>query len=358
VSRRLLVVRLDSMGDVLVSGPAIRAVAASADRLTLLTGPLGEAAGRLLPGVDEVQVWRCPWIANPAPPVVAADVGELVERLARLRLDEAVILTSFHQSPLPTALLLRLAGVPRIVASSEDYPGSLLDLRLPVAGEGPEPERMLATVRAAGFELPPGDDSRLAVRLPPVPARQPAPESPYLVVHPGTTAAARAYPAERWAETVRLLRGAGWPVLVTGSASERELTAGIVAAARAGLPERCDQPALLDLAGALDLAELARLLAGAQAVLVANTGPAHLAAAVGTPVVSLFSPVVPAVRWAPYGVPVALLGDQEAACRGTRRTACPVPGHPCLSGVEPAVVVRAVAGLIRQQTTVPPAVTG
>ena len=66
-----------------------------------------------------------------------------------------MILTSFHQSPLPTALLLRLAGVRRIVASSEDYPGSLLDLRLPVAGNGPEPERMLATVRAAGFE-PPG----------------------------------------------------------------------------------------------------------------------------------------------------------------------------------------------------------
>jgi ADP-heptose:LPS heptosyltransferase len=359
MSRRLLVVRLDSMGDVLVSGPAIRAVAAAADHLTLLTGPLGEAAGRLLPGVDEVLVWSCPWIANPAPRVSAGEVGELVDRLARLRLDEAVILTSFHQSPLPTALLLRLAGVPRIVASSEDYPGSLLDLRLPVAGERPEPERMLATVRAAGFELPSGDDGKLALRLPPGAAWQPvAPESPYLVVHPGTTAAARAYPPERWAETVRLLSRAGWPVLVTGSASERELTAGIVAAARAGLPEQGGQPAVLDLAGALDLAELARLLAGAEAVLVANTGPAHLAAAVGTPVVSLFAPVVPAARWAPYGVPVALLGDQEAACRDTRRTVCPVPGHPCLTGVEPAAVLAAVERLVRHQTLAPVTVTG
>jgi ADP-heptose:LPS heptosyltransferase len=359
VSRRLLVVRLDSMGDVLVSGPAIRAVAAAADHLTLLTGPLGEAAGRLLPGVDQVLVWSCPWIANPAPPVVPADVTELVERLVRLRLDEAVILTSFHQSPLPTALLLRLAGVPRIVASSEDYPGSLLDLRLPVAGDGPEPERMLATVRAAGFGLPPGDDGKLAVRLPPGSVRQsPAPESPYLVVHPGTTAAARSYPAEQWAETVRLLNRAGWPVLVTGSKSEGELTAGIVAAARAGLAEGSGQPAVLDLAGALDLAELARLLAGAHAVLAANTGPAHLAAAAGTPVVSLFSPVVSATRWAPYGVPVVLLGDQDAPCRNTRRTVCPVPGHPCLSGVEPAAVVHAVERLIRQQTLPPLAVTG
>ncbi len=347
MSRRSLVVRLDSMGDVLVSGPAIRAVAAAADHLTLLTGPLGQAAGRLLPGVDEVLVWACPWIANPAPSVSPGEFAELVDRLAGLRLDEAVILTSFHQSALPTALLLRLAGVPRIVASSEDYPGSLLDLRLPVAGDGPEPERMLATVRAAGFELPPGDQGKLAVRLPP--ATEPEPESPYLVVHPGTTAPARAYPAALWAETVRQLCAAGWRVLVTGAESERELTAGIVATARAGLPGAA-AGTVLDLAGLLELAQLARLLAGAEVVLAANTGPAHLAAAVGTPVVSLFAPVVPAVRWAPYGVPVALLGAQDAACRDTRRTACPVPGHPCLSGVEPATVVNAVYRLIRQQT--------
>jgi ADP-heptose:LPS heptosyltransferase len=354
----LLVARLDSMGDVLVCGPAIRAVAAAADHLTLLTGPLGQAAGRLLPGVDEVLVWACPWILNPAPSVSPAEFAELVERLAGLGLDEAVILTSFHQSALPTALLLRLAGVRRIVASSEDYPGSLLDLRLPVAEDGPEPERMLATVRSAGFELPPGDQGRLAVRLPSAAVSEHLPEleSPYLVVHPGVTAAARAYPAPLWAETVRQLCAAGWQVLVTGSDSERELTAAIVAHALAGLPDFA-AGAALDLAGRLELAELARVLAGAQAVLVANTGPAHLAAAVGTPVVSLFSPVVPATRWAPYGVPVALLGDQDAACRGSRRTTCPVPGHPCLSGVEPATVVDCVQRLARHKTTTPWAVT-
>jgi ADP-heptose:LPS heptosyltransferase len=349
VSRRLLVVRLDSMGDVLVCGPAIRAVAAAADSLTLLTGPLGESAGRLLPGVDEVLVWNCPWIANPAPAVSPAEVAGLVDRLAALRLDEAVILTSFHQSPLPTALLLRLAGVPRIVASSEDYPGSLLDLRLPVAGDGPEPERMLATVRAAGFELPPGDPGTLAVRLPAADRALVEPESPYLVVHPGTTAAARAYPAERWAEVVRLLVAGGWQVVVTGSAGERALTAGIVAAARTGT---ASDTAIRDLAGQVDLARLARVLAGAEAVLVANTGPAHLAAAVGTPVVSLFSPVVPALRWAPYGVPVVLLGDQDAPCRNTRRTVCPVPGHPCLTDVTPESVVRAVERLAGRRPAV------
>ncbi|EFV91906.1 glycosyl transferase family 9, partial [Dietzia cinnamea P4] len=82
-----------------------------------------------------------------------------------------------------------------------------------------------------------------------------------------------------------------------------------------------------------------------------NTGPAHLAAAVGTPVVSLFSPVVPASRWAPWGVPVRLLGDQHAPCRDTRARECPVDGHPCLTDVPPDEVVSAVTGLATERRT-------
>jgi ADP-heptose:LPS heptosyltransferase len=66
---------------------------------------------------------------------------------------------------------------------------------------------------------------------------------------------------------------------------------------------------------------------------------------VGTPVVSLFAPVVPSARWAPHGVPVALLGDQRAPCRDSRARQCPVAGHPCLSGVAPAAVCAAVDSL-------------
>lgn len=88
------------------------------------------------------------------------------------------------------------------------------------------------------------------------------------------------------------------------------------------------------------------MLAGASAVVAANTGPAHLAAAVGTPVVSLFAPVVPAARWAPYGVPTVVLGDQDAPCRGSRARICPVPGHPCLASVGGEQVARAVRRLM------------
>lgn len=66
---------------------------------------------------------------------------------------------------------------------------------------------------------------------------------------------------------------------------------------------------------------------------------------VGTPVVSLFSPVVPAVRWAPYRVPTVLLGDQTAPCRGTGARECPIPGHPCLSSTTARDVVDAVRSL-------------
>jgi ADP-heptose:LPS heptosyltransferase len=74
---------------------------------------------------------------------------------------------------------------------------------------------------------------------------------------------------------------------------------------------------------------------------------------VGTPVVSLFAPVVPAIRWAPYGVPVVRLGDQDAPCRGSRARECPVAGHPCLSGVAPAAVRAAVDALSPAPEVIP-----
>jgi ADP-heptose:LPS heptosyltransferase len=327
----VLVARLDNAGDVLLQGPLVRAVAAGADRVVFLAGPAGAAAAALLPGVDEVWTWACPWILGDPPPVDPAELAALTDRVATLAPDAAVISTSFHQSPLPLALLLRTAGVPAVSAISVDYPGALLDVRHLVDDDLPEPERALSLARAAGFELPPGDDGRLAVR-------RPLPENPYdpgyVVLHPGASVPARAWPAARCAEAVEALADAGHRVLVTGSPAERALTAS-VAGTRG-----------VDLGGETSLAEMAALLDGAAAVVVGNTGPAHLAAAVGTPVVSLFSPVVPAERWAPYGVPTVLLGDQSAACRGTRARECPVPGHPCLTSVSPADVVAAVEKLV------------
>jgi len=328
---RVLVVRLDSLGDVVVSGPAVRAVAAGAAHVTVLAGPRGAEIARLLPGVDDVLVFDAPWISPDGGVVDPHAIAALVEAL-RGRFDAALVLTSFHQSALPTALVLRLAGVPWIAAVSTDFPGTLLDIRLPEPPDDPEPVRMLAIAAGAGWRRPSGDDGALRLRpdLPVVgglPAR-------YVVVHPGADAPARAYPADRWAEVVGELAAGGCPVVVTGSAAERPLTAAVAGA--------CG----LDLGGRLDVAELAGVIAGADALAVGNTGPAHLAAAVGTPVVSLFSPVVPLARWAPHTAARTVLGDQTAACAGSRARLCPVPGHPCLAGVAPAEVTTALRNLV------------
>jgi ADP-heptose:LPS heptosyltransferase len=339
-SRHCLAVRLDNAGDVLLAGPAVRAIAAACGRVTMLAGPRGAAAARLLPGVDEVLPWRAPWVDLDPPAVRPDEVAGLVSQLAARQFTEAVIFTSFHQSPLPTALVLRLAGVRQIAAISEDYPGSLLDVRHRGEEDIPETERAMALARAAGYELPPGDDGRLDVRHPLPDVGALTGPGPYVVLHPGASAPARRWPARRWAEAAALLAGRGQHVMLTGGAEERDLTATVAAAAHAyrGVPGGL----VCDLGGRTSLAELAAVLDGADAVLVANTGVAHLAAAVGTPVVALFAPVVPAARWAPYGVPVTLLGDQSAPCRGSRAVHCPVPGHPCLTGVSAAAACAAL----------------
>jgi ADP-heptose:LPS heptosyltransferase len=328
MSGHVLVARLDNEGDVLLAGPAIRAVAARAARVTLLCGPRGTQAAALLEGIDDVIVRRAEWIDPDPEPVERASIDAFVDELAARAFDEAIVLSSFHQSPLPLALLLRMAGVPRIAATSVDYPGSLLDVRHRIDDDVHEVERSLSLVATLGYGLAAGDDGALRVRRPGV-----APLGHgYVVVHPGASVPARAWAPERNAALVRALAAEGRRVVVTGGPGERALTATVAG----------DEG--IDLGGATDFAGLADVLANAVCVVVGNTGPAHLAAAVGTPVVSLYAPTVPAVRWRPWRVPHELLAV-DVPCAGCRARECPVPGHPCLGGVGVEDVLAAVARL-------------
>lgn len=336
---RTLAVRLDSDGDVLLTGPALRALAAGSRRLDLLVSPSGRAAADLLPGVDEVLELDAPWSGHPSP---AVDPGLLDTVRADLRArayDHVVVFTSYHQSPLPMALLARLAGAPLVSAFSEDHPGSLLTHRARRAPSGDddggpagghEVPAALRLAAEAGFPLPPGDDGLLRVRGTPTTTRG---RPPFVVVHPVASAPSRSLDLEHAADITASLTDEGWHVVVTGSPGQRD----------AG--ERLRRAGAEDLVGRTTLHELAGVLAAASCTVAGNTGPAHLSAAVGTPVVSLFSPVVPAERWAPWGVPSVVLGDQQAPCRGSRARTCPVPGHPCLGGVSPDEVVAAVRRL-------------
>jgi HAD superfamily hydrolase (TIGR01662 family) len=211
----VLAVRSDSAGDVLVTGPGIRAVAHGADRVVLLCGPRGRAAAELLPGVDEIIEWRLPWIDPHPEPVSSNQMAALTERIRATGAGEAVVFTSFHQSALPLALLLRMAGINRITAVSEDYPGSLLDVRHRVPEGLPEAERARSVAAAAGFALPPGDDGALRVTA----GRREAGD--YVVVHPGASVEARSTPAEHMRDIVAALAGGGRRVLVTGGPQGR-----------------------------------------------------------------------------------------------------------------------------------------
>jgi len=334
MTRRVLVARVDSIGDVLLAGPAVRAVAGQAS-VSLLCGRRGRQAATLLPGVDEVLEFTAPWIDHEPGDVRRDEMLELVDRIATGAFDEAIILTSCHQSPLPLALLLRMADLPTIAAISDDYPGSLLDVRHRVPDDIHEVARSLSLVERLGFELGPEDDGGLAIKRPRRGERLVS-AARFVVVHPGAAVPARAWHPSRHAELVNSLHDAGLDVVVTGSVAEAELV-GEVAGPR--------RPGVTNLGGRTDLAGLAEVLAGADAVVTGNTGPAHLAAAVGTPIVSIYAPTVPAERWRPWGVPYALLGDQHIPCAGCRSRVCPVVGQPCIGDVPVHEVLHAVQRL-------------
>ncbi len=329
--------RLDSEGDVLLAGPALRQLKADVDVLHLLVSPGGAAAAALLPGVDEVLVADVPWMREETEPHDPVVLDELLARLRSEQYDEVIVLTSFHQSPLPMALLAKWAGVPTVVATSDAFPGALLDVRHrrmpdgddPGFGGGHEVEAMQAVVSAAGH--PGTGDARLAVTHPGPPSWL---GSTYVVVHPTASVPARGIGVERATRYAEALAGEGWRVVVTGGPDDRAVGRAVTPAGG------------VDLTGGTTLSELAGVLSGAAAVVVGNTGPAHLAAAVGTPVVSLFAPVVPLERWRPWGVPTVVLGDQLAGCALSRARHCPAPGHPCtdVPAAQVVAAVRALAG--------------
>jgi hypothetical protein len=145
-----------------------------------------------------------------------------------------------------------------------------------------------------------------------------------VVVHPGAASRSRRWPAERWAEVARALGRAGHRVVVTGTADEAEDCATVASA-----------PGAEDHCGRYDLAGLAGAVAGARLVLSGDTGVAHLATATGTPSVTLFGPVSPAL-WGP-----CIDTDRHVVLwRGTPEA--PRPGDPHGSDPDPRLLAVGV----------------
>jgi lipopolysaccharide heptosyltransferase II len=348
-ARRILCVRLDALGDVLMCTPAMRALrdALPGRCLTLLTSPSGAAAAPFLPEVDDTIVHAAPWMkaAIPAPP---GGLLELAALLAARRFDAAVVFTTYTQSALPGAMLCWLAGIPLRLAHCRENPYELLSDWIP----DPEPQlmlrhevqRQLDLVRHAGAKPQPDKAPGLsfalrAADLASVRARLLRlgidAGRPWLLLHPGASAASRRYPPGLWARVLGLLaRRTGLPVVITGSAAETALVEEIRIASGA---------AAHSLAGQLSLGELGAALRLAAVALTNNSGPAHIAAAVGTPVVDLYALTNP--QHTPWKVRSRVL-FKDVPCRFCFKSTCPAGHHECLAGVAPERVVEAVLELL------------
>lgn len=343
-ARSILAIRLDNLGDVLLTTPAFRAIRESLpeSRITLLAGRAGAQIAELDPDIDDVMVYEAPWmdVQRYRPPGPAAEM-EMVARIAERKFDAAVIFTSYHQSPLPAAYLCYLAGIPLRLAASIDFPGSLLTTR------HKHPEQLVHEVRrgldlvgAVGFAV---SDDRIVLEL--SAGDRPAARDLLLArgvggavvaVHPGCSCQARTYPWQLYARAADLLvEELGCSIVLTGSPEETAVVEQIAGAMRNPVES---------LAGETSLRELAAVLAEADVVVTGNTGPMHVAAAVQTPVVALFALTNPPQQWGPWRVRHRMLYE-VVPCAICYSFVCPVD-HACLAGVSPQQVLAAVSQLL------------
>jgi ADP-heptose:LPS heptosyltransferase len=177
------------------------------------------------------------------------------------------------------------------------------------------------------------DAARISIRSL-LDARGIALDRPWIVVHPGASAPSRRYPAAGFAAVARrLVAEAGWQIVFTGLPDEHDLIAAI--------QENLNAPSHA-FVGGLNLGELAALIEAAPLLLTNNTGPAHIAAAVGTPVVDLYALTNP--QHTPWAVPNRVL-SHDVPCKNCFKSICPMGHHDCLRQVAPDAVVAAIFDL-------------
>jgi lipopolysaccharide heptosyltransferase II len=352
-ARNILCVRLDAMGDVLMTTPALRALKQleRSPRLTLCTSSAGAAIAALIPEVDAILSHPVPWMKASAERDPDADLA-FVARLRAARFDAAVIFTVYSQSPLPAALLCHLADIPLRLAYCRENPYHLLSDWVPESepeqGIRHEVQRQLDLVAHVGAH---GSEQRLSLRIPPAALQRARhmlellgvrTRRPWIAIHPGASARSRRYPEESFAAAASRLASDGWQIVFIGAEQERDR----IARMQRAIPYRT-----CSAAGWTDLPELAALISLAPLMIANNSGPAHVAAAVGTPLVDLYALTNP--QHTPWQVPHRVL-SHDVPCRHCYKSSCPAGHHACLRGVSPEQVVSAVRALALEVGIEPP----
>ncbi|MBD2091730.1 lipopolysaccharide heptosyltransferase II [Microcoleus sp. FACHB-1515] len=346
-AQNLLCIRLDTIGDVIMTTPAIRSLKQSVPnrRVTLMTSSAGAAIAPQIPELDDLIIYDSPWLKATAPRANSQPEFEMIDRLRQSNFDAAIIFTVYSQNPLPSAFLCYMANIPLRLAHCHENPYQLLTDWI----KDPEPEqftrhevqRQLDLVASIGAEA---IDPQMRLTVPP-PAKQQVLElldreiqidRPWLVIHPGATAPSRRYPPEYFATVARMLVQQGIQVIFTGTGSEKELVEFIQAEMKVNSVSLVDR---------LNLAQLSALLQLAPLLISNNTGPVHIAAAVETPVVDLYALTNP--QHTPWGVPNRVL-FHDVPCRICYKSICPEGHHHCLRLVTPESVVEAAIDLLNE----------
>jgi ADP-heptose:LPS heptosyltransferase len=301
--KNILCIRADNMGDVIMSGPAIRALKESFGcRLTLLTSSMGSLIAPCLPDIDDILVYNVPWVK--ADQTLDPDAcGSLIAELKEGRFDGVVIFTAYSQSALPAAMLAYMAGIPLRLAYCRENPYQLLTHWVP----DKEPysiilhqvKRDLELVASIGAQTP---DTQLSLRIDEkalqsafqkLSAKGIDIHESWIVVHTGVSEKKREYPIDQWIETVRLLQQQfDLPILLTGSSKEMQQAYTIQQATGGNVHV---------VAELLSIEEFIAVIHEAQLVISVNTATIHIAAATDTPVIVLYALTNPQhTPWSEY----------------------------------------------------------
>lgn len=292
-------------------------------------------------------------------------------RLRRDRYDVGIDV----RGELPHAWLLWLAGCRRRVGFSAGGGGFLLtdSARFVVGRPEVESRRALLTCL--------GDDTVAAVAAPrvaPSPAALAAVDARLaafgvdlaprgdrpgarrlVVVHLGAGTPAKRWPPAHFRHLVRRLHAACGAHMVLVGAHDATAAARLIAPApdspshvdACRAPQALDRaPHVLDWTNQLTLDEFAALVSHADLFIGADSGPAHLAAAVGTPVLVLFSGTNDRRQWQPRGEVVRVLAH-EVPCSPCHRQRCPLAAHPCMHDLSPETVAAAAIAMLASSST-------
>lgn len=341
--QRILLMRIERIGDLLMSLEAIADVVAAAPgaEIDLVVGSWNEQIAKGIPGIRRVETLDASWLARNGS---GGHMPALFTRARQWRTQQYDLAFNFEPD-IRSHFLLAASGAAQTAGFHSGGGGPLLDVALPFDPRrrtGENARRLVAAV----LDVPPRlHPLRLAL---PTDAKARALEllgsarSPLVGVHTSGGREIKQWPPERFGEVAaRLANERGATIVLTGSADDRSL----VDAARGSI----SSGAVIDLVGRLDLVTLAAVLERLNLYITGDTGPMHLAAAVGTPVVGIFGPSDP-IRYAP-SEPHHRIVRIDLPCSPCNRIRLPPArcvGHTpdCLAGIDADRVYRAALDAI------------